>query len=498
MSKKNVFIKKISNLLLSINNRIESFFNLIQSLKFDKKKLLGIWNKHFNNRMLILPIILVFGIIIYFLLPAFYDKNEIQNQIKNQALENYNLNIKIDKEPIFYLFPSPHFLIEEVKILSNSQIISNSKKVKFYISSKNNLKLNLIKTSKLSFLETDFKINKSNFNFFMDLLKNKNLNQKVEFIKNKIFYINKNDEIVFFSDVKKINYLFRESLLNSLNAKLDLFNLLVKLEITHDILNKNIFNKIEIDELNINIKNNLTYKSKDVEGLISLRFINKKKGINYSIKNKNLIFNFIDDQIDGKISTKPFFFSSNLNIKKINTKDLFKKNSIIINLLRTEILNNKNLNGKINVQIEELNDLTHINSVKFDIILEEGQIFISNLNFKFKTSTSINYNNVNIMIDDNKLKFVGDLSINFNDIQKLYNHFQIKRSYRKNISQINSNFVFNFDDGTFMLNELNIVGFDKKISDKYLNEFNSYQQNTINKIVFRNKVRYFFKMISLD
>jgi hypothetical protein len=40
------------------------------------------------------------------------------------------------------------------------------------------------------------------------------------------------------------------------------------------------------------------------------------------------------------------------------------------------------------------------------------------------------------------------------------------RNYRKNISQINSNFVFNFDDETFTLNELKIVGIDKKIPDQ--------------------------------
>ncbi|MDA8548485.1 hypothetical protein N9K71_03670, partial [Candidatus Pelagibacter bacterium] len=72
------------------------------------------------------------------------------------------------------------------------------------------------------------------------------------------------------------------------------------------------------------------------------------------------------------------------------------------------------------------------------------------------------------------------------------------RSYRKNISHINSNFIFNFDDETFTLNELKIVGIDKKISDEFMNRFNSDKQNIFNKIVFRNKVRDFFEILSLD
>jgi hypothetical protein len=42
MPKKNIFIKKISNLLLSINNKIESFFNFLQQLRFNKKNFLNL------------------------------------------------------------------------------------------------------------------------------------------------------------------------------------------------------------------------------------------------------------------------------------------------------------------------------------------------------------------------------------------------------------------------------------------------------------------------
>ncbi len=498
MFKKNIFIKKISELLLSINNRIESFFNLIKDIKLNKKKFFNFWNKYLDKKLFIPSIIIVFGVLIYFLIPAFYDKNEIKNQIKNQIFEKYNISIKFDKELEYALFPKPHFLIEEVKIESGSQIISNSKKARFYISSKNNLKFDLIKINKLFFLETDFKINSSNFKFFIDLLSNKNFNHELKFIKNQIFYLDQNNEVIFFSNSKTIDYFNQESLLNELNAKLEIFNLPLNLKISHDILNRNFFNEIEINKLGINIENNLKYKDKELQGLIDLKFINKNNLINYSIKNDNFIFNFEDQQIEGKVNIKPFFLSSSLKVENINLKDLLYKNSILVNLLKTEIFNNKNLNGKLDIQIEGFNDLTHIDSVKFDILLEEGEILISNLIFIFKDNAIFNFKSVNVIIEENKLKFIGDLSIDFTDIQSFYNHFQIVRNYRKNISQINSNFIFNFDDETFTLNELKIVGIDKKISDVYLSRFNSDKQNIFNKIVFRNKVRDFFEILSLD
>ena len=49
-----------------------------------------------------------------------------------------HVGIEFDKELEYALFPTPHFSIEEVKIESGSQIISNSKKARFYISNKNN------------------------------------------------------------------------------------------------------------------------------------------------------------------------------------------------------------------------------------------------------------------------------------------------------------------------------------------------------------------------
>ena len=74
----------------------------------------------------------------------------------------------------------------------------------------------------------------------------------------------------------------------------------------------------------------------------------------------------------------------------------------------------------------------------------------------------------------------------------------MKKNNRKNINQINSNFIFNFDDRSFELNELKVSGVDNEISDQDLNQFNSDKQNILNEVLFKNKVRDFFKIISLE
>ena len=295
-----------------------------------------------------------------------------------------------------------------------------------------------------------------------------------------------------------MNYTFQENLINKLKSKLNTFNLPINLKVEHDIMNRNIFTQVDLNSLKLKIENNLNYNSTNIEGDLNLNYINKNQIVKYSLKDNNVIFNTIDNKLTGEINLKPFFLSSNLNLRNVKIKDLFGSNSILINLFKSEILNNKNLNGEISIVVDGLNDLKHINQIKLDIRFEEGLILISNLDFIFKDSTIFNFNNVSLVVDENKLKFIGDALIEFKNINIFYSHFQIIRNFRKNIKQIESSFVYNFDDELFEFDDLKISGIDKKISDQYLNKFNSEKKDLFNKVTFRNTVRDFFKIISSD
>ena len=106
MQKKNIFQKKFNKSVLSITNRIESFFNFFRDNFFNKKKNIL---KIIDNR-----IILAFAIVFilassYFLLPSFYDKNKIKTLIENQIFDKYNLEVKFDKPLQYGLLPMHHF-----------------------------------------------------------------------------------------------------------------------------------------------------------------------------------------------------------------------------------------------------------------------------------------------------------------------------------------------------------------------------------------------------
>ena len=63
----------------------------------------------------------------------------------------------------------------------------------------------------------------------------------------------------------------------------------------------------------------------------------------------------------GQIDFKPFYFTADFNYIGLSSKNLFNDDSIFVDIIKTEIFSNKNLNAKINFNLK---DITDINEVK--------------------------------------------------------------------------------------------------------------------------------------
>ena len=263
-------------------------------------------------------------IIVYFLLPSFYDKSKVKAQLENQIFQKYNFKVKLDNNLHYGLFPSPHFLSENTTIEHNSKNIANSKKIKYFISSKNLFLFDKIKIKNLVFLETDFKISFSNFKYFIELSNNLNSDQNIDFLKSKFFYLDQRDDVIFYAEIKKLSYLFQEKFLNKINSKLKIFNLPINLDVSHNVSNKDILIKIDFRPLKLKIENNSYYNDNEIDGQLSFDLINKDKLVNYSLNNNILSFNTKNQKFTGEINIKPFFLSSNLDLNEIEIKNFLK------------------------------------------------------------------------------------------------------------------------------------------------------------------------------
>ena len=217
------------------------------------------------------------------------------------------------------------------------------------------------------------------------------------------------------------------------------------------------------------------------------------KKIDYNFENNSVKFIIDDKKFIIDVNVKPFFLSTDLQFNQVDFKNLLKNNSIFLNILKSELLNNKNLNGKLNFIIKNVKGLNSINEIKFTVNLEEGNIYIDNLITSFEKSVLINIDDVQLIIENNKLKFAGYISLDFLDISDFYVHYQINRIYRRNIKKISFGFLFNLDDRFVEIDNLKVNGNTNQNLEKFLSEFNSRKDNILNKIIFRNSVKNFLK-----
>lgn len=492
MSKKNLFYKKFNKFLLSITKGIENFFNFFKENFYYKKNFYKFLKK-VDKKIFLGLVVIIFVITSYFLIPIFYDKNKVKDQLEALILDQYNLKVKLDESLKYRLFPKPHFFSKNTLIEHENNNIADSKENKVYISIKKLFSSDYLEIKDLVFKQTDFKIKDKDFKFFSDLLNRNKKDRKINFLNSKLFYLDRNDDVIFNIHLKNFDYLYQANFLTRVESKLRIFDIPLALKIDHDILKKILLTEINSYPLRLKISNNSNYDGKKLNGRLNLTIINNKTKIDYIFKNNSIELNINDKRFVVDVNIKPFFLSSDLQFNQVDFKKFLKNNSILLNILRSELLNNKNLNGKINVIINNVKGLNSINEIKFTINIEEGGVYIDNLITSFEKSVNINISDVQLIIENNKLKFAGYISLEFLDISEFYVHYQINRNYRKNIKKINFGFLFNLDDKFIEIDNLKVNGNTNQNIEKFLNEFNSNKQDILNKIIFRNSVKNFLK-----
>ena len=135
MSKKTTLIKSFNKLLLSVNTRIESFFNKIKDLINIKKKNKSEL-KNIDKILLISFGSVVISLVVYFLIPTFYNKDSVKTKIENQLIEKYNLEVKFSKSIKYGLFPKPHYSIINPIVIYDKEELAKASSIKVFISIK--------------------------------------------------------------------------------------------------------------------------------------------------------------------------------------------------------------------------------------------------------------------------------------------------------------------------------------------------------------------------
>ena len=89
---------------------------------------------------------------------------------------------------------------------------------------------------------------------------------------------------------------------------------------------------------------------------------------------------------------------------------------------------------------------------------------------------------------------MGEVIFNFEDIEKFFRYFQIKRNYRDVFKTIKLDFVYDLTLDKFTMNNLRVDNKSLNKIDKFLNKYNKSKKNSFNKVTIRNFIKEFFRI----
>ena len=308
---------------------------------------------------------------------------------------------------------------------------------------------------------------------------------------NDIFSI---DELLFLSKVESLKFFYDDKNdLQKVRSGFEIFNIPFKLDISKNIENNQKIIKLISKKIRLDIDNSVKYIDNKINGLLEIDLFNKSNAFKYKIKNNKLEFQSDDGNFDGVLNFKPFYFLTNLNFDYISQKKIFQSESLILDVLDSELLNNPNLSSIINIKVKKFDKFEYLTDLILEIQLDNGKILMSNFDAKWNKSVSIKSNDIEFANDKSGKKLIGEILFDFNDVEKFFRYFQIKRNYRNVFDEIRADFVYDFTQDKLILNNLRIDNKSNQVLENFLDNYNKKNKNLFNKVTFRNFVKEFFQ-----
>ena len=491
MSKHILSIKKLKKKLLLTNDLIEAYFNNLKSLIKDIK------NLKFSpyHRVLLGLGVFAFMTLIYFLIPTFYTKSIVQADIKNQIAKKYNINIKFNQKIKYRLLPKPHYLAENLSLLRDDKEIAIANNFKIYLATSKFFSINKVEIKDLVFKKTDFNIGYDDFSFFLKLLDTEPNENKIIIKDGNIFFKSKEDDVLFINKIIDSKFYYDpNNLINIISSKNEIFNVPFKFIVKKDKFNKKIYTEFNSKKIRLNIENEFSYDKEVKSGLVDVLFVNKNTSFKYQIKKNSLDFISKDskNKYEGVIDFKPFYFSSKFNYDGLSSKNLFKDDSFLIDVIKSRIFNNKNLNSDININVKDITNIDELNNLFLKIKIDEGNIRFTNSSVMWRDNLKIILTDSRLDNENNEVSLIGKFIFEFRELDNFYRSFQIQKIYRKEIKEIEIDFVFNFNNKEIFFDNVRVDDTQNLKLEEYVNDFNSSKNRIFNKITFKNFVNNFF------
>ena len=125
----------MKKIVKNFNNQVKNTIFKVQNKTNIKFKISTL------NKFLIIFIGTLFLYIFYLLIPLLYDKEWVKNNLETKLLSEFKVNLRSFDDISYHFLPTPHYLIKDSKILSNSsknqKLIADVKNLKIFLIKKN-------------------------------------------------------------------------------------------------------------------------------------------------------------------------------------------------------------------------------------------------------------------------------------------------------------------------------------------------------------------------
>ena len=437
------------------------------------------------NKYVIAIISILFIYIFYSLIPLLYDKNWLQNKIISKLSDEFNISLINSPDISYRVLPKPHFLIKNSKIsLAKIEIM------KIFINQnnffdKNNLNIIevIIHGANFTFQKRDFKILSAN---------NKNIfsNKKIKIENSNIFFKNNLSEITSIIKVSNATLFFdKKKAINLLNLKGEVFNIPFTLDYKYQS-NLSKSKRIEIKASDLRLKIiNVIFKIDEnlIRGINNVTILNSSINTKYNIVDQTIIFESNNSKVHnskidykGQLTINPFDLDLKINLDGYKISNLLKLNSIINEIIKSQLLFNENIS---------INTLINIKSKTSDEIFREGKIKLNILNGKINFDNSIfisdnigllEISNSDLFLKDDKLTLAANLSIDIKNTDKLFSFLNTSKKSRKKIKNIKLNIIYDFLSNQIEFKNIKID--DNEVSDQFQNIVGGLTDNNSNNL----------------
>ncbi len=482
ISKKNFlsFLKKANLILINIFNNFQ--FNNLKRLT----KLFLI-----DKRVIFTLIIIFFSVFVHLSTPAFYKDSWVKEIVKNQFEKEFKFEIIFSEKFSYAIFPIPHFRFKDVRFVSKERDLAQIELVKVYLTfskfldkNKMNIQNVVIKKAKFDFFKEDLK---NLVNFF-----NRKINdKKITLLNSKIFIKDEDEDIYSIISINKSQSIYNKiEDLNNLDVDGEIFNNSFKLKLKNDFLDSRSNLDLVFNKLNKKFINDIDFKNKKVKGRLSYFDARKKYDTAYTFHNDILKF-YSNEKVgdkalyNGIINFSPFSSKLKINLKSINLRNLISNDSLFLEILKSNIFMNENLNFNIEVKSKNISNHRKLKNLNLNINYENQLLNFNQSNFLLKDILKVNLIDSKF-INSKKQYFLGTFEILIYDHSNLYKFFQTKKKYRKKIDAIYITTKYDFLKNNLILEKVIIDNFSNENINNLIKKYNQDNIMISNKVDLRN------------